>query len=54
MAIFRLTDWQQTCIKSSDCDTYGAYESAYTVLAGKVREIDKFKDLGIDGMMILK
>jgi hypothetical protein len=45
---------KQSCITSCDCGTYGAEESAYRVLVGKVREIDKFKHLGIDGMMILK
>ena len=45
---------KQSCIKSSDCGTYSAEESAYKVFVWKVREIDKFKDLGIAGTIILK
>jgi hypothetical protein len=43
---------KQSRVKSTDCDTYGAEESAYRVFVGKVREIDRFKALGIDGMII--
>ena len=43
---------KQSCINSSDCGTYGAEESAYRVFVGEVREIHKFNDLGIDGMIL--
>ena len=45
---------KQSWVKSSDCGTYGAEESTYRVFVEKVREIDRFKDMGIGGTIILK